>query len=127
MKSKEQMAGDYDNYNYLFLPNEWIINNSGIPDGCEAGVNSMVGTWLNTSKTVAVECYSTYGEPVTRAYSGKEYDGILVRLSTTFKGDFSYTYEMPDALTITGELEEITQTILTGSYSIPEIDEEPTE
>ena len=113
MKSETQLAGDYDNYNQLFLPNEWIIANAGIPDGCEAGVNSMVGTWLNTSKTVAVECYSTFGEPATRTYSGKDYDGILVRLSTTFKGDFHFNYEMPDAVTIMGELEEITQTVLT--------------
>ena len=113
MKSVDQLAGDYDNYNYLFVPNEWIINRAGIPDGCEAGVNSMVGTWINTSKTVAVECFSTYGEPVTRTYRSKDYDGILIRLSTTFKNDFYFDYEIPDAVTIIGELEEITQTVLT--------------
>jgi hypothetical protein len=113
MKSVDQLAGDYDNYNYLFLPNQWIMNYAGIPDGCEAGVNSMVGTWINTSKTVAVECFSTYGEPMTKTHSSKDYDGILIRLSHTFKGDFHFTYEIPDAVTITGELEEITQTVLT--------------
>ena len=34
-------------------------------------------------------------------------------LDSTFKGDFSFTYEIPDAVTITGEIEEITQTMLT--------------
>ena len=90
---------------------------AGIPDGCEAGDNSMVGTWTNTSKTVAVECFSTFGEPVTKTYSSKDYDGILIRLSTTFKNDFYFDYEMPDAVTIIGELEEITQTVLTSTSS----------
>jgi len=113
MRDKDRMASSRDSYNYLFFPNQWIIAMAGIPEGSEAGVNSMVGTWVNTSKTVAVECFSTYGEPVTRTYDSKTYDGILVRLSHTFTGDFNYTFEMPNALTITGDLEETTQVVLT--------------
>jgi len=50
---------------------------------------------------------------VTKTYGNNDYDGILIRLSTTFKGDFHFNYEMPDAVTITGELDEITQAVLT--------------